>query len=305
MNSILILLAAHNGKSWLAEQVDSILGQQSVELSLLIGDDCSTDGAVEDIQRRSPDSRLRTLRFDTPSGGAGQSFLRLLSHADFLDFDFVAFSDQDDVWNPDKLLRAITALTTNQATGYSSAVLAVWPNGRERVLIQNPDQTDLDFLFEGAGQGCSFVLRADFVREVQKFVRENNRILSNIHYHDWFVYAASRAWNKRWVFDPIPSMHYRQHGGNDTGARHALAGVLKRVELIRSGWYARQVQTMINAASAICEPSGIIPIDFRDAWDRPHGSIRRCKLAHILARRGRRRASDRAILAISALLGWI
>lgn len=305
MSTVLVLLAARNGAQCLIEQVESILSQQHADLRLLIGDDCSDDGAVDALMSNQSDQRLKALGFDKPSGGAGASFLRLLSCADLSSFDFIAFSDQDDVWHADKLARGIAALEECCADGYSAAVTAFWADGREQLLGQNPNRTDLDFLFEGAGQGCTFVLRSEFARQVQQFVCSNRELLSAIHYHDWLVYAASRTLGKRWVFDPVPSMRYRQHGGNDTGARGALAGVRKRLGLIRDGWYASQVRQMIVAVSALDAMKAVIPADFLAIWNCQHGLTRRLQLAGILFKRGRRRFSDRAVLAVSALLGWL
>jgi rhamnosyltransferase len=303
VNKVLVLLAAYNGKPWLASQLRSVLDQQGVDLRVLIGDDRSTDGCLDALDINLHDERVQILSFDESSGGAGQNFLRILAQVDLAGFDYVAFSDQDDLWHKNKLERGIDMVQSQNADGYSSSVTAFWPDGREQVLSQSPNATDLDFLFEGAGQGCTFVLRGDFAREVQEFVCGNHKLLNGIHYHDWLVYAVSRAMGKRWVFDPEPSMHYRQHGGNDTGARGVFAGVQKRLGLIRNGWYAKQVRQMIAVVSAL--NAYALPSDFSAAWNRAPGIVRRLQLAALLLARGRRRALDRTVLAVSSLLGWI
>ncbi|WP_434030852.1 glycosyltransferase [[Pseudomonas] boreopolis] len=303
MRKILIILAAYNGKPWLVSQLRSLLDQEGVDLRVLIGDDCSTDGCVDSLNINLHDERVQILRFAESSGSAGQNFLRILAQADLAGFDYVAFSDQDDLWHKNKLERGIDMVQSKNADGYSSSVTAFWPDGREQVLSQSPNITDLDFLFEGAGQGCTFVLRGDFARQVQQFVCRNQRLLNGIHYHDWLVYAVSRAMGKCWVFDPEPSMRYRQHGGNDTGARGAFVGVKKRLGLIRNGWYVEQVRQMIAVVSAL--NANALPSDFSAVWYRTPGIVRRLQLAVLLLARGRRRALDRAVLAVSSLLGWI
>ncbi|WP_201314151.1 glycosyltransferase [Dyella sp. EPa41] len=300
-----VLMATYNGGLHVAEQLDSVLSQEVAPRQVVVGDDNSTDNTVEVLSAAKVASCLRIIRYPQSSGGAGQNFLRLLADTDLAMSDFVAFCDQDDVWSRDKLSRAITSLNREDADGYSSAVTAFWPDGREHVLRQNSRQTDLDFLFEGAGQGCTFVLRGGFARQVQQFVRENRQLLGNIHYHDWLIYAVSRALGKRWVFDQVPSMRYRQHGGNDTGARGALAGVRKRLGLISDGWYASQIRQMMVAVSALDSTRAVIPSDFLVVWNRKSGPVRRIRLARMLVRRGRRRFSDRAVLAVSVLLGWL
>lgn len=302
MHKILVMLAAYNGGPWIASQVDSILVQRKVQLRLLVGDDCSSDGAVDELKSADVE-RIEILRFSVPSGGAGQNFIRIFGGAALEPFEYVALSDQDDLWYPDKLARAICILQSRGADGYSSAVTAFWPDGREQVLCQNSALTDLDFLFEGAGQGCTFVLRGDFARQVQGILRSSPLNLSAVHYHDWLIYAISRALGKQWVFDPEPSMLYRQHTGNDTGARARLAGMKKRLGLIRNGWYANQVRQMIAVVSSLNDRA--IPSDFLAAWNCPEGARRRLWLARILLARSRRRASDRLALAVFSLLGWL
>jgi rhamnosyltransferase len=304
VNEVLVLLAVYNGKAWISAQMESILAQQGVGIRVLIGDDCSTDGGVERLLADIDDGRrIQATRFSSPSGGAGQSFLRLLCDADLSSIEFLSFSDQDDIWHADKLARAIAMLKSSNADGYSAAVTAFWPSDEEQLLVQSTKITDMDFFFEGAGQGCTFVLRADFARRVQKFVRDNRELLARIHYHDWFCYVCARAFDKGWYFDPEPSMRYRQHGGNDTGARSALAGLRKRLSLIRNGWYADQVRQMLMVAYAL--NPGVIPGDFHVIWKQKAGFQRRIKLALILFRRGRRRPSDRLVLMVAALMGWL
>ncbi|MFT4248556.1 MAG: glycosyltransferase [Pseudomonas sp.] len=303
MNAVRVLLASWNGGQWLQPQVESILAQQGVNIRLLIGDDCSKDGSAECVTTALNDDRIEVVTFSEPSGGAGQNFIRTLVGAELTDVDYVAFADQDDIWHADKMLRAVSALKISTACGYSSSVIAFWPDGKEKILEQNPVTTDLDFLFEGAGQGCTFVLAGPFARQVQQLLRNRAVDISNVHYHDWLIYAISRSLGKQWFFDAQPSMRYRQHDGNDTGARGALAGVKKRLGLIRNGWYAKQVQHMLFVSRAL-NPT-VIPADFLAAWERERGFKRRIKLGSILFKRGRRRSSDRLVLTLAAAMGWI
>lgn len=99
-------------------------------------------------------------------------------------------------------------------------------------------------------------------------------------------------------------MRYRQHGGNDTGARGALSGIKKRGGLIRNGWYVVQVSKIIGFVDAV-NPA-IVPDDFREAWNLKPGQLhRRIRLSWILVGRGRRRMVDRMVLMVAALFGWI
>ena len=66
-------------------------------------------------------------------------------------------------------------LKRDSSAGYSSATLATWPDGRESVLAQVSTLNASDFLFGGKGQGCIFVLAADFYRRARRFAMESIR----------------------------------------------------------------------------------------------------------------------------------
>jgi rhamnosyltransferase len=165
-----------------------------------------------------------------------------------------------------------------------------------------------DFLFEGAGQGCTFVLDRLFFRDVQEFCRVQAELVQQFHYHDWLVYLLARAWGFRWAFDDRSFIDYRQHLGNEIGARVGLAAIGRRLSLIRSGWYRRQVEI----ASQIYRMAGgnevtAVRICRQFVAEAPKGAGISGRVARtlLLLRHGRRRFSDRVILAVACLLGHL
>ena len=86
---------------------------------------------------------------------------RLFRVVDFSGYDYISLADQDDVWLDCKLARACKLLREDEAEGYSSNVLAFWPDGRERLIEKAFPQRRWDFLFEGPGPGCTFVSADD------------------------------------------------------------------------------------------------------------------------------------------------
>lgn len=303
-----MILAAYNGAGWIVPQVQSILAQQGVEVSVVIADDHSRDATFQVVREHfAQEPRVTMLERPQGSGSAGANFRNMYRETEIGQADFVALADQDDIWNPDKLARAVARLNTDRTDGYSSAVTATWDGGETKVLTQNPATTAADHLFEGAGQGCTFVMRADFFVKVQDFCRKNQAAVEKLHYHDWLVYLLSRAWQLRWTFDQQPSMTYRQHALNEIGARKGISAIRHRLALIRNGWYGGQ----LAAASEIyllAGGNGDVAADLARRLDpkRRHanGLINRLALAHAVARHGRRRGSDRAVLAFAALAGW-
>jgi rhamnosyltransferase len=302
---VLVLLAAYNGAKWIGEQIQSVLAQTGVDVHLVIRDDGSSDSTRSEIERfTAVDSRVELIAAPAPSRSASQNFFFLIRSGDASNFDFVALSDQDDVWDRQKLRQATDSLARSRASGYSSAVTAIWPTGASRRLTQNPFLTESDYLFEGAGQGCTFVLASEFYNQLRRFLQAHEHLTQRVHFHDWVIYALSRAWHLDWVFDSISTMQYRQHGNNDTGARAGLRGVATRMARIRKGWYADQLLGISDLCQAAKPDNSLV-----HAWhtllrtDRTFG--RRLMIAQFCLRGGRRRKSDNAILVLAALFGWI
>jgi rhamnosyltransferase len=297
-------MAAYNGANWIEEQISSVLAQTGVMTHLLISDDASVDTTRSLVLHLAQqDSRIQLHTEEAPSGSAGANFLRLFSLADPSNYSHVALCDQDDVWGAEKLSTACTQLTRGSAGLYSAAVEAIWNDGTKKVLLQKSKVSPADYLFEGAGQGCTFVMTVDFFVQIQKFVSRNQSLLAEIHYHDWLIYALGRCWNVAWVYDSQPCMVYRQHSSNDTGARGSFAGIRRRMDLVWSGWYLRQVQAM----AAVCAVANPGSNEVRRAQGlieaARHSFLSRLKWGLYLLCRSRRRFSDRGVLCIYALLG--
>ena len=246
-----------------------------------------------------------TLRHcNEPSGSAAQNFLALVRENDASGFGFVALADQDDLWHADKLHRACESLTSTGSAAYSSATLAVWADGRTRLIKLSDAQRSHDFLLEGAGQGCTFVMTAEFYTRARTFLATHAELTNGLHFHDWALYALARTWQLRWQFDRLPSLKYRQHQLNDMGARGSLGAIRKRLSLIRCGWYRDQLRRICALCSAAAPTNDCIGA-WRSLLDEAPSWHRRAHMALFCLRNGRRRRADRLLLAIASLSGWI
>lgn len=248
---VAVLLATHNGLSWLPTQVASILEQQDVEIQLFVSDDQSCDGSVAWLQDyASRDVRVALLPPTGPYGSAAANFYRLLREANFSTANYVAFADQDDLWFPDKLARAVARLEQTGAAAVSSNVLAYWPNGHQQLVDKAQPQQAFDFLFEAAGPGCTYVMTPALARMVRGVLAQISAGTAPAH-HDWLCYALCRALGDRWFIDPEPSMAYRQHGSNEVGVNRGMKAARGRHRKIVSGWYRREVLGMAYLTRAL------------------------------------------------------
>lgn len=303
---VLVLMATFNGAQWVGEQVRSIVAQQKVKLTLNVSDDASTDGTIAVINAASSGATLQVMCSNKSSGSAAKNFFRAIQAADISDQDFVALSDQDDIWEPGKLARATECLANSAAVAYSSSVEAFWPDGRTKLLTQRRTITASDYIFEGAGQGCTFVMRAQFFSQIQRHLAMHSAYLMHIHYHDWTLYALCRTQGQLWLFDDWPCMRYRQHSGNDTGARSNRSGIDKRLALIRSGWYGSQVDNIARFCIAVSGESVNGASEYLRRSEAAQGTwLGSLKLSIFLLRHGRRRLTDRLVLAWAAMSGYL
>lgn len=235
--NISVLLAAFNGAKWIDEQIKSILEQQGVYVNIFISVDPSTDDTMALCQNLAArHSCIFVLPLNEHFGGAARNFFKIFSEVNFSDFDYVCLADQDDIWFPDKLLRAHEILLATGADAYSSNVLAFWPDGRRIMINKSQNQVRWDFLFEAAGPGCTYVMRKELACAIQGVLKNRWSDVQQIGLHDWFAYAFARAHGYRWVIDNAAGMLYRQHEKNQVGVNLGWQALLHRARKIFSGW---------------------------------------------------------------------
>lgn len=245
-----MILAAYDGMKWIDRQVNSIFAEQDVGLDIYVSVDMSADDTYEYCLSLSKvNQAVKLLPYGKRFGGAAPNFYRLISEVDFSDYDFVAFSDQDDIWHPDKIKRACDILNSDKADVYSSNVTAFWVDGREALIDKAQPQRQLDHFFEAAGPGCTYVFKQAVMLELQAFVRTLPAHLKGEIIHDWLSYAFCRDRGYRWYIDPVPSMRYRQHENNQIGTNSSWAAYKKRFALIRNKTYRNQVETVAGAVA--------------------------------------------------------
>lgn len=288
-----VCLAAYNGVRWLPEQVETILGQRTVHVTVFVSVDSSVDGSEDWVDAASvSDERIKVLPHGEYFGGAALNFFRILHEVDFSNFDYISFADQDDIWLPDKLRHAHEMLLQTQADAYSSNVMAFWPDGRKVLIEKSQRQVQWDFLFEAAGPGCTYIMRKELACAIQALLRNRWVDVQQVGLHDWLVYAFARANGYRWVIDDYPGMLYRQHEKNQVGVNLGWRALRHRAHKILSGWGLSQ-------SILIAELVGVGNDSFVRRWS-DGGRIGMFWLA-CHAWQCRRRLRDKLLFALSCL----
>jgi len=243
--AIAILLAAYNGKAYLKEQIDSILNQEDVVVTIFISIDTSSDGTREWLESSYVRfSQIIILEDVGRFGGAAKNFFRLIRDVDFSSYSFIAFADQDDIWYPRKLAQAVRKLNEMNVDGYSSNVIAFWENGHEQLIVKSQPQCQYDYLFEAAGPGCTYVMTQSLAVHIKQCICKEWDLVNTVWLHDWFCYAYARANGFHWVIDEKPSMRYRQHTSNQVGVNQGLKAFLYRLKKILFSGAMTQAKTI-------------------------------------------------------------
>lgn len=215
---ILVLMSTFNGGKYLQEQLDSLY-RQTVPIDILVRDDGSTDGTLKILEKNA---RLGKLQWYTGENlKPAKSFWDMVQTAP--EADYYAFCDQDDVWNKDKVERAVGKMNDvdnlNQAILYCSNVMIVDKDLNPiRVMKQGTAYTDFAHsLIYSLAPGCTMVFNDIARREMKKY--DMNREFEIIH--DWLAHKIVSMLGTV-VYDSEPTMLYRQHGDNVIGAQHSI-----------------------------------------------------------------------------------
>ena len=175
-----VALCTFNGERYLAEQLDSILVQRDVELDVIAIDDASTDRTWDMLQARSRvDARLQAHR-NGDNLGVVANFERALR---LCRGDFIALSDQDDVWDADKLRILVDAIG-DRDLAYCDADL-IDAQGRSlgvrtsdtRGMVQG--RGPLAFAFHNCVSGHAMVLRRPLL--------DSALPRPAVQFHDWWL----------------------------------------------------------------------------------------------------------------------
>lgn len=239
-DGVCILLGLYQGARFLQEQLDSFAAQSWPHWSLIVSDDGSRDQGpriVADFAAAHPDRQI-TCR-SGPQQGFARNFLSLL-RAVPPDLPYAALSDQDDVWFPDKIERALT-----QLAAVPPEVPAIYC---ARTLICNEDLTPIgpsphfsrppgfrNALVQSIGGGNTMVLNRaalDLVALCAETVERANAVPVA---HDWWLYQVISGCGGIILRDTQPVLSYRQHAHNQIGANLSARAQLSRLLAILSG----------------------------------------------------------------------
>ncbi|MFJ1269155.1 glycosyltransferase family 2 protein [Legionella lytica] len=225
---VTILLATYNGETYLKEQLESIIQQTHKHWHIFASDDGSNDRTMTILKH------YKIQINNGPREGFATNFLFLITKVG-MNSDYYAFSDQDDIWDPNKLTRAIdwlnlvpedtpalycgrTHLINDKSISMGYSPLFLKKPAFKNALVQN------------IGGGNTMV----FNRAALCLLRQTKKHY-NVVSHDWWAYLLISGAGGEVYYDSQPNLHYRQHNANIVGSNSNWMARIYRVRRLFQG----------------------------------------------------------------------
>jgi glycosyltransferase involved in cell wall biosynthesis len=244
--TVAVLLCSLNGDRYLDEQLESIGRQQGVRVCVHVSDDGSNDKTHRILDKyRELWGEERMVVRRGPGQGYVANFFSLICAS--IEADYFAYSDQDDIWESDKLSRAICALSSlphDRPAIYCSRTRLVSragkPIGLSPLFCKPP--TFANALIQNIGGGNTMVLN----HRARDLLRAAGPV--DVVSHDWWTYILVAGSGGTVIYDPHPSVSYRQHQDNLIGSSMTWGDRLTRFSLMLRGrkraWNTKNVSAL-------------------------------------------------------------
>ena len=232
---VLIMMAVYNGEKYIREQIESIIAQSHTDWKLVIQDDGSSDNTDQIIEEYvTRDNRIIYMKNDSDYHGAFENFFALINKCKMMEtYDYYMFSDQDDIWHPDKIekmIRFIEGKEISRPALVYADMATVDQDGK--VLSESLDEqwglkknNRASFFFSHKVFGCNVIMNRLLFEKVTPLpvTEEHLRIMAHECYYTKFAAVFGNIY-----YEPEVLMDYRRHGDNST-ARQKYSVDIKRL----------------------------------------------------------------------------
>jgi rhamnosyltransferase len=223
-----ILIATYNGEKYLAEQIDSILGQTYQNIKIIISDDCSKDGTREILKGYEQDERI-DVYYQDKNLGYVKNFEFLLSK---VEDNYFMLSDQDDVWKKEKIEKSYKTLVEKDAI-MAFADLTVVDENLNIMYKSFNDYMKLtrkikkylnDYRFQylyNCVTGCTVIAKKELIEKTIPIPTTSKYAIHDM----WIGMMAILNGKVAYIDDQL--IFYRQHGNNQVGTEKISHGFTK------------------------------------------------------------------------------
>jgi glycosyltransferase involved in cell wall biosynthesis len=211
MPRVSVVTCTYNRAHLIGETIRSVLAQSFQDFEYIIIDDGSNDG-TEQLIRSIADKRIRYF-YVVHSGRLSQ--LRNYSHAK-CSGEFIAYVDSDDIWDPSKLEKQVTAMERNPAAGFSFSDIETFDkNGVLKKSLYNLQGAFHGNVFQRMLQNKLVICHTTLM--IRKACIDSIGQSDESFYagdHD-FVFRMSHSYDAAVLYEPLVKV--RKHDQNTTG----------------------------------------------------------------------------------------
>lgn len=228
MSSVLIMMSTYNGGENIIRQVESIINQEKVDVSLLIRDDGSDDNTLKVLKKIEKDFDNVNVVYGKNIGWK-KSFLDLVYQAS-LNYDYYGFSDQDDIWFSDKVSALINAMETDPTSMPKLAHCnSLSVDGELKKRNEQETRTACPPNFKAAiateyFQGCGMLWNKQAMELVRLYRPENEDLA-----HDYWIGLVCYLFGKVY-FCEEPKFYHIRYEDNSSEDGNVWKGRLKRLK---------------------------------------------------------------------------
>jgi glycosyltransferase involved in cell wall biosynthesis len=235
-----VVVATYNGERFLREQLDSLLHQTYPLIEIVIVDDASTDGTIAILDEYTLlHEKIRLFKSETNVGYI-KNFEKGIASCKG---EYVALSDQDDIWLPEKISRLMDEREDYPLIYCDSALINAEGDSLGMKLSDVKNLTTfwspLNYVYGGSVAGHAMLVKKDVIVGALP--------LPSIFPHDYWIGFLSTSFGKLKFLDEV-LVRYRQHGGNVTGvtAGHVKATKGIQTKSERNAIARQRISTMFE-----------------------------------------------------------
>lgn len=198
-----VCIATYNGEKYLRQQIESILPQLSIEDEIVISDDCSTDRTVE-ILKVFNDERIKIF-VNESNLGVVENFENAIKQSIG---EYVFLSDQDDVWEPNKVETIKQLLQTYDFVSHNAEIIndEGERQGVDYFSVRKTKYGYLNNLWKMGYLGCCMAFNRKCLTDILPFPK-------GILWHDMWI-AAILHLKYKGTISELCLINYRRHDSN-------------------------------------------------------------------------------------------
>ena len=244
------MMATYNGELYIREQINSILEQSYTNWKLFIRDDGSTDGTRDIISQYSVQypEKVILVEDERCCHSAKLNFSTLYEVVE--PADYYAFSDQDDIWEKEKLKKLVEMMESHRKkpTLIYHDLKLVDKNKYEIArsffeysgLFLKSECNIQQILMYNCVPGCTMLFNDELKRQIVE-------ISPNCIMHDWWILLATICLQGNVIYCDEQLGLYRQHGNNEVGAvkqKPFVSILMKCFDVLRIRYYIQNNKKM-------------------------------------------------------------